>query len=265
MSVIEQSPIVEYKSGTSNLKFDIPYPFVSPSDIKAIITYSDGTAKELIYDQEYLVAGVGDVTDNGYYETGQATLINYLPAMSVLTLRRAGAYEQLSEYPRNTLLNPLQIEADFDKLELQIQQIAEVAGRSLQVPDGANINPSEYINDLWEALNDAQSSLSSADDKLNTTQNMINNFQQSIDEGVSEVQEATQEALDAVAGATEDAQEWASIAQSNAQDAKDYIQTHSIWTTDNVGDIMPVNNTIITEDPDWELDSAGDIMPKGEE
>lgn len=262
MSVTEQSPIIQYQSGTSALTFSIPYPFVNPSDIRAIITSQTGMTTELSYGQDYSVTGAGSITDSGYYTSGTATLVNYIPAQSILTLRRDGAYEQLSEYPENTLLNPKQIEKDFDQQELQIQQIAEIAGRCIQVPDGANINPADYLNTLWEAVQEAQDDLEEAGNKLQTTQDMINGFSSNIDEGVAEVQQATQEALDAVAEATDEAQEWANIAQGYAEDNRDYIQTHSIWTTDNAGDIMPVNNTIITEDPDWELDSAGDIMPK---
>lgn len=264
MSIIEQNPYIQYESGTSELTFNIPFPFENPEDIQCIITGNNGIQTPLVYQQDYSVEGAGSVSDEGYYTGGTLTLVTWIPAASVLTILRQGPYQQLSSYPQNTLLDPTQIESDLDSLEMQIQQLAEISNRALTVPIGSQDDPTQFTNDFFQTAQDLQASYEEAQSLLEQTQGIVTNFSSSVDEGVQTVQEATQEAIDTIEGTTQEAKDWASVAQSYAQDNKDYIQTHSIWTTDNVGDLMPVNNTIITEDPDWELDSAGDIMPKEE-
>lgn len=264
MSIIEQNPYIQYQSSTSELTFNIPFPFENPEDIRCIVTGDNNIQTELVYQQDYSVEGTGDISDEGYYTGGTLTLVMWIPAASVLTIMRQGAYQQLSSYPQNTLLDPTQIESNLDRLEMQIQQLAEIANRSLTVPIGSQDNPVDFTNDFFQTAENLQASYEEAQSLLEQTQGIVANFTASVDEGVQTVQEATQEAIETIEGTTQEAKDWASVAQSYAQDNKDYIQTHSIWTTDNVGDLIPVNNTIITEDPDWELDSAGDIMPKEE-
>ena len=281
MSVINQIPSVSYSGNGTLTTYEFPYPILAKENL-AVSLYNTATNQisYLYLGTDYTVS----VEDNEYpAQEGSITLTTPVPVGTNLTILRNVPYEQLSVYPENTLLNPKQIEADFDNLEMQIQQLYEVSSRSLIMPEGTSINSDEYLNELWQNFNDTKTYRDETKDYHDNVVTIYNSFNSTVDEAVSTVTTTRDEAVSTVTTTRDEAVSTVTTTRDQAvstvtttrdqaveeisemsDEVKSWAQNVGLWQLDSLtGDLMPTESSIYTDDPNWEFDDYGDLMPKG--
>jgi len=114
-------------SGTTG-PFAYSFKIFAATDLEVIQYDSAGTPTTLTYATDYTVTGVG-VTAGG-----TITLVTALPVGETLVIRRDMSYLQSQNYTTVASITPSSTNNALDKLEMQIQQLAEENSRSFMVP-----------------------------------------------------------------------------------------------------------------------------------
>lgn len=234
MSVVEQNPRITYTGNGMSTQFDIPFPFTAEEHISvSLLEIASNIVTELELGTDYsVVSTTGEYpAESGYIIYKYSPDGAGLPDTYRLTIKRTEPYEQPSVYPENSLLNPKQIEDDFDRTEMQIQQLASDIDGAVRVPDGYEGTSEDYMKDFWEAVYEGGK----------TSQEWIQLSKEQANRAESEADRA------------EDA----------ADEAEAWAKEQGLWEMDDNNDLFPIENTPITADDDWELDENGDIMPRG--
>jgi hypothetical protein len=103
-----------------------PYGFRILSKSDLVVTVGGVV---LTVDTDYTVDGVGAASG------GNVTLLGGAPAVDVPVIRyRSRAYSRSTDYVRNGSFKEETVDADFDSLEMQVQQIVEEVDRSIRIP-----------------------------------------------------------------------------------------------------------------------------------
>jgi hypothetical protein len=119
--------IYEGSGGAGPFPFD--FPVFAATDITCISYNSAGTPTTLTQNVDYTVSGL-PTSGAG---TGSVTLTNALATGYTLVIMRTMAYLQEQNWTSGTITSA-SLDNSADKLEMQIQQVAEIAGRALQLP-----------------------------------------------------------------------------------------------------------------------------------
>ena len=281
MSVTNQSPSISYAGNGTKTTYEFPYPILAEENlVVSLYDTSTNLIEELSLGTDYTVT----VDDNEYpAQNGSITLTNAVPTGANLTILRSVPYEQLSVYPDNTLLNPNQIESDLDNLEMQIQQVNELAGRALIMPEGTSVDSDEYLNELWQNFNDTKTYRDETKTYHDNTVNIANTFTTTVSDAIDYVNETRDEAVSTVTTTRDEAVSTVTTTRDEAvstvtttrdeavadiidyrDEIESWAQNVGLWQLDSqTGDIMPTDSSIYTDDPNWEFDTNGDLMPKG--
>jgi hypothetical protein len=155
------TPSTERKAGPllgTGAQTTWPFTFkvFAATDIAVTIADSLGVETALVYGTDY------NVTLNANQETSPGGTVTYpisgsaLPTGSRLTIFGNLPYDQPLDLPSGGNFSPLALENELDRLTMQIQQLREQLGRSLQVSVTTNANatlPPPSANELigWDS------------------------------------------------------------------------------------------------------------------
>lgn len=114
-------------SGTAG-PFTYAFKIWTSADLRVIKTDTAGVETTLVLNTDYTVTGAGVATG------GTVTLTAVLPAGYTLTLIRDMDYLQGTSFTAGQAISATSVNQALDKLEHQIQQLAEQTGRAFQVP-----------------------------------------------------------------------------------------------------------------------------------
>lgn len=105
----------------------IPFPFFSASELEVLeLTTASGAVTAKTLSSDYSVSG----GDGG---TGSVTPTTAIPLGKTWYIRRNTARTQLTDYRANDPFQAEMAERTYDRLQAQIQELAEVAGRAVQL------------------------------------------------------------------------------------------------------------------------------------
>ena len=117
--------------------FPFTYKTFATSDLAVTRTLADGLESSLVLNSDY------SVTLNGDQDASPGGSITYpisgtpLASGEKLTVVGATEYDQTADLPTGGAFSPVVIENALDRATIQIQQLAEVAGRALTLPPSA--------------------------------------------------------------------------------------------------------------------------------
>jgi len=123
------------------------YSFAMPIASEAVLTYTDTFGNQTVLNAaQYSITGVGTSTTGGGTQGGTVTYPltgSPIAAGTTLTLQRVIPYTQPTSLANQSGFWPSVVEGMDDNLEMQIQQLAEIAARSLQFnpADAGPFNP----------------------------------------------------------------------------------------------------------------------------
>lgn len=121
--------------------FPFTFKVFAASDIAVTIANSLGVETALVLNTDY------SVTLNPNQETSPGGTVTYplsgspLPVGSRLTIVGAVDYDQPLDLPSGGNYSPLALENQLDRMVMQIQQLREVAGRTLRAPVTSDVDP----------------------------------------------------------------------------------------------------------------------------
>jgi len=109
--------------------FPFTFKVFATSDLKVVKAVS-GVESTLVLNSDYTV------TLNGDQDANPGGTVTYASLASGQTLSIAGAlvYDQPLDLPSGGNFSPIALENELDRLTMQVQQVAETAGRALTVP-----------------------------------------------------------------------------------------------------------------------------------
>lgn len=182
-----------------------------------------------------------------------------------------------------------EIEAAFDRQEMQIQQIAEAANRSVKVGVDSSIQPDEYLTEIFRAHDEAQASAAAAavsETNAGNSETNAGNSATAANNSALAAEAAVQEAKDiskvfGVAGEPYDPNETYNFPdivvlpdgtayRCLATSTGEYPSMSSKWVPvalaqgetferDDNGDLMPREHP--QSSSMWQIDEDGNIMP----
>ena len=141
MTVMSIYAPVNRMGNGATLIFDFPYQFFAPTDL--VVTLLDLTANAPVVPPPalngsgtfgYTVTGTVDVLGTGEYLNGSVTFNTAPPSNVQVTIARHIAPFQPVALADDSLFPAKTVEAEFDRLQMQIQQNTEGLGRAITVP-----------------------------------------------------------------------------------------------------------------------------------
>lgn len=133
-------------------KFPFDFTVFAADEMLVIHTDAAGIESALVLTSDYSVLLNSDQdADPG----GEVTLVAPLPTGELITLTSVLAYLQSLDLTNLGAFYPDVIERALDKATIQIQQLAEQAARSVQVPISDPRTPADYWQDLFVAADAA--------------------------------------------------------------------------------------------------------------
>lgn len=131
-------------TSTGTTGYDYTFPIFADADLAVYSTDLAGVETLLTLTTDYTVSGAGVPAG------GRASLVAAPPAGYLVTLIRDVAYTQETDYRRVGSLDQEQIERDFDKLCMLVQQQQEQLGRAFKVSVGSvsSASPDAYMSAL---------------------------------------------------------------------------------------------------------------------
>lgn len=196
--------------------FPFTFRVFTESDVSVTLTDADGVESLLVLDSDYSVQldplGGGEIT---YPLTGDP-----LDAGLKITITGGLEYDQPTDIRNQGGFYPQVIEDSLDRLTIQTQQLAEMAGRAVKAPISSSIDPDALINQLTE---DAATAAHAAEDAEDAR-----------DIAVGAANTATQKAGIATAAATTAtnasgaAQGYANNAAQSVQDMEQAVQALNV-------------------------------------
>lgn len=138
-----------------------PYSFIIPDEDSARVGLFDIASGVLteISDTDYSISGIND--PNGG-EVTYPLIGSPISAAKRLVIWREVEYTQDTDLTNQTPYYPVVLEAQLDRIVMQVQQLAEESGRALKVTQGSDLDPDEFIEDLQSAAGDAEAAAASA-------------------------------------------------------------------------------------------------------
>lgn len=227
MSVNEIAPSIIFEGNGETTEYTIPFPFINPENVKVTYVSADGYRSVWTYGVEYTIETVGDITDSGFYEEGRITLTEALADKARIALRRCEPYEQLSEYPTQTLLDPKQLEKSFDQMELQIQQLSDIGERAVTIPEGEDIDLEEFYNGFKESVDSAQANANEAKQAAESAQTASAKVESLVDTAqslVDDVQSASESATSQISSSVDS---WQSMVSDDTAEWSSTVSTDS--------------------------------------
>lgn len=118
--------------------FPFAFKVFAAADVKVVIANSAGAETVLALNSDYAV------TLNPNQDTSPGGIVTYplggpsLPPGSTLSIIGNISYDQPLDLPSGGNFSPLALENQLDRTTMQIQQLAEIAGRSVSLPVTAN-------------------------------------------------------------------------------------------------------------------------------
>lgn len=118
--------------------FPFAFKVFGPTDIKVVVANSAGVETTLVLNSDYAV------TLNPNQDTSPGGVVTYplsgslLPPGSTLSIIGDIDYDQPLDLPSGGNFSPLALENQLDRTTMQIQQLAEIVGRSLSLPVTSN-------------------------------------------------------------------------------------------------------------------------------
>lgn len=151
MSINIETCRISYDGTGTVGPFAYTWKIYNASDLEVLKTDSNGAETLLILNVDYSITGVGVATG------GNVTLTEILPVGYTLNLRRDMPYLQEQAWANLQEFTATSINDALDKLEMQIQQLREVADRTFQVPRDVTLTNELYLRPLagyligWDA------------------------------------------------------------------------------------------------------------------
>lgn len=118
--------------------FPFAFKVFAPTDVKVVVANSAGVETTLVLNSDY------SVTLNPNQATSPGGVVAYplsgspLPPGSKLSITGNISYDQPLDLPSGGNFSPLALENQLDRTTMQIQQLAEIVGRSVSLPVTAN-------------------------------------------------------------------------------------------------------------------------------
>lgn len=120
--------------------FPFSFKVFAAADVKVVVANSAGVETTLVLNSDYSVAL------NPNQDTSPGGVVTYplsgspLPSGSVLSIIGNVSYDQPLDLPSGGNFSPLALENQLDRVAMQIQQLAEEAGRALRAPVTADVD-----------------------------------------------------------------------------------------------------------------------------
>lgn len=147
-----------YTGDGVNTEFEFSFRILDETEVRVIQTV-DGVDSD-VDPADYLVT---------FDDTEGAVEMDTAPADGVLiTILRNMAFTQEAPIANSGDFYPAVHEEVFDRLTMQIQQVKEIADRSVQVSPASDTDPQELITELLEARNQAQAAQAAAESAADT-------------------------------------------------------------------------------------------------
>lgn len=158
MTVSTTSNKVSYIGNGVTTTFAVPYYFLDEADLTVILAQA-GVETTLTITTDYTVTGAGDPA-GGSIET----VATYTASDTIYILREVD-YTQPLDLVENDPLPAESVEEAFDRLTMQVQQIAEITSRSLvaDVSSGISVDGlAEIVANIDEYISDAETAATNA-------------------------------------------------------------------------------------------------------
>lgn len=258
MTVSYTAAKVIYEGNGQTIQWDIPFPYLSESDVQLFLIHADGTETALTSD--FTIDP--DLHAVLYPMSGSQT--PPLPAGEKLMILRRTALAQQTEFEAQQAFDPFLLEEGYDKAMMIAQEQAEEIARAIKFPascTAAQTNAQSYLSQITSgvaaaqlsvqaaqtsASNAAQSAEDASDEADRSAWNADNAQQAQINAAVSYNQakqfaeSASSSAASALSKASEaqtaaaaaqtsltSAQASAQAAAASAQEAQNAVQTHN--------------------------------------
>lgn len=258
MTVSYTTAKVIYEGNGQTTQWDIPFPYLSESDVQLFLIHADGTETALTSD--FTIDP--DLHAVLYPMSGSQT--PPLPAGEKLMILRRTALAQQTEFEAQQAFDPFLLEEGYDKAMMIAQEQAEEIARAIKFPascTAAQTNAQSYLSQITSgvaaaqlsvqaaqtsASNAAQSAEDASDEADRSAWNADNAQQAQINAAVSYNQakqfaeSASSSAASALSKASEaqtaaaaaqtsltSAQASAQAAAASAQEAQNAVQTHN--------------------------------------
>ena len=127
MTIATESERKQYNGSGTTGPFPYPYKFFADTDLKVVLTDSDGADSTLVLTTDYTVSGAGEATG------GSVTLVEALAVGEKLTIIPNLSYTQSADYEENDDFPAATHENALDRLCLQIQQVKLLFDRCIKI------------------------------------------------------------------------------------------------------------------------------------
>lgn len=156
MTVSNQDNSVSFQGNGVTTVF--PYAFLMPTtDDVEVLLYDSTTFTEVAVDSaDYSISGIADPAGGSVTYNPSGTPI---PSTKWLTIRRTVAYTQTLDLTNQSSFYPTVLEAQLDRIVMQIQQVATLVSEALVLPAGADYTAADILE---AALNAAGYSIAAA-------------------------------------------------------------------------------------------------------
>lgn len=154
---------VQYTQSGTTTEWPVTFKFLDNEDLIVITTVS-GVDTTLVLDTDYTVDGAGD--DAG----GTVTISPAVASGTRVTIYRVIDLDQPTELTTAGGWYPQVHESVFDRLTMQIQQVNELAERSLRLGVTSTQDPETAVDDVFTARDDAQAAAAAAEDSAEAAQ-----------------------------------------------------------------------------------------------
>jgi hypothetical protein len=122
-----------FNGNGSATSFAFTFRVFAEEDIRVVLADTDGVESELVLDSDYSVALNGDQEDNPGGSVTYPISGSPLATGEALTLAGALEYDQPADVPDGGNFSPTAIENEFDRIVMQIQQLAEENERGIRL------------------------------------------------------------------------------------------------------------------------------------
>lgn len=175
MTVSTTTNKVSYIGNGITTEFAIPFPFLEKSHLKVYQLLNDIQAERTDW----------TVSD------GNLIFATAPSADSQIVIIREVPYIQETDYQENEILAAETLERNFDNLTMQIQQLAEKSERAVTVDVFDDVQASELLPSIREAVSDAAGYAQTAAQQAQNAQTAASTAQQKAEIATNKAEEAT--------------------------------------------------------------------------
>src|SRR5690606_33856833 len=97
---------------STSTPYPVPFPFISPQHVRAVVTDENGVSTPLAYGSGYSVAGLVDI--HGRFTGGRLKTVDPVPASSMLSIRRITPAVQPTDFVQGGRLSAEALETALD-------------------------------------------------------------------------------------------------------------------------------------------------------